>query len=219
MGQIPYDCPHEGCGTKQSAINLIASMGRVVDVNTPVTIGTVFGICTNCKRGLIFEVKNAQGRSFLAPEKHSGIQFANEYLIFRVFPEPVKATIVENLPESVRKPFTEAEEMYAAGMFGSVGAIYRKVIERTLKDKSPDEQGSLFKRIQALEQSNGLPNSLIELLNSIRFLGNDALHADDPTDEEIKSARDFTTLFLVYVYELPARIIDAGKAREDRKAT
>lgn len=73
----------------------------------------------------------------------------------------------------------------------------------------------LHQRIRALEGSKALPHSLIELLDQVKFLGNEGAHdIEDPDGEDVIRGRDFTRLFLVYLYELPTKI-EAAKERRD----
>ncbi|VDS07925.1 hypothetical protein PARHAE_01105 [Paracoccus haematequi] len=95
---------------------------------------------------------------------------------------------------------------------------YRRVMERSLRKEHPDLKGNLADRIKALEGT--LPDAIIDMANQVRFLGNDGAHdEDDPDMEDVANGRDFVRLYLVYTYELPARIARAVKAREDRKIT
>lgn len=92
--------------------------------------------------------------------------------------------------------------------------MYRKAIERTVKAKHPDGKGQLNDRIRALEKKNALPHSMIDLLDMVKFLGNDGAHDEaDPTEDEVRRGRDFAQLLLTYLWALPKQIEDAKAER------
>ncbi|OWU80718.1 hypothetical protein ATO1_08655 [Phaeobacter sp. 22II1-1F12B] len=88
--------------------------------------------------------------------------------------------------------------------------MYRRTIERTLRQIDPDQTGSLYHRIEALKDASALPQTLIDLLHRIRFLGNTAVHDDEDVDPaDVTHGREFVHLFLVYTFELPEKIRQA----------
>jgi len=92
--------------------------------------------------------------------------------------------------------------------------MYRKAVELTVKDLNPEGTGMLNARIRQLQKKEAVPDTLINLLDTVKFLGNEGAHEEDPPSaEDVERGRDFTRLFLVYSYELPARV-SAALAKE-----
>lgn len=98
----------------------------------------------------------------------------------------------------------------------SASTSYRRALELSLKHVHPEGKGTLNQRIRALEKQNAVPESLIALMDGIRFLGNDGAHEEeDPTREDVEAGRDFTTLLLTYLFELRSRVADAAERRKN----
>lgn len=123
---------------------------------------------------------------------------------------------VTGLPTNVETAFAEGERSFAAENYAAAAVMYRKAVERSVKLINPDGKGMLNQRIRELEAKNALPHSLIELMDMVKFIGNDGAHDDDdPTPEDVKQGRDFTRLLLTYLWELPEEVAKAKAAREE----
>lgn|GEM_PF-2301179 len=155
---------------------------------------------------------------FVGHEQRSGQDILRKIRITSQYPSAPLSRSIPELPEQVAKAFHEAEDTFAARHVASAAMGYRRTLERALKVLHADGKGMLDKRIRTLEKSNALPASMIDLLDSVKFLGNDAAHElEDPEPEDVETGRDFTHLFLTYVFELPARVEKARAARDQRK--
>lgn len=206
MGFISYDCPR--CGTRKSNFDLLASFGKDP---TPMSM---FGVCSNCSKGVIFDlrIKRSVGAE---PHQLMGLQFHEFFIITAIQPKPEPIGKINDLPEAVKTAYSEAEASYSNRQLSAAAVMYRKAIERTLKDRYPEIKGMLNQKIRSLEAKQALPHALIELMDMVKFLGNDGAHDDDdPTPEEVERGRDFARLFLTYTYELPARIAAAKRERK-----
>lgn len=141
---------------------------------------------------------------------------ANVFLAW-VSPRPQTPDTLPDLPVDVANAFNEAEDNRTGKRWSSAAVMYRKAIERGLKHKFPEGKGMLNARIRDLEGKNALPHSLVELLDEVKFLGNDGAHDDDPTAADVAAGAEFTRLFLTYTFVLPAQIAAAQSARLARK--
>lgn len=135
--------------------------------------------------------------------------------ILETFPQAPKGELVDSLPDPVSDALREAEENFLDRRLRASAFGYRQTIERALKLTYPVEgsnRPSLYSRIENLKGT--LPQSLIELLHEVRFLGNEGVHEmEDPSFEDVKAGREFTRLFLTYTYDLPVRIAAARQSR------
>ena len=74
----------------------------------------------------------------------------------------------------------------------------------------------LFKRINTLEERRLITPAMKEWAHKIRLDGNEATHEEDEdfSSEQAKLMKEFTELFLIYSFTLPARIAASNKATE-----
>ncbi|WCE67977.1 DUF4145 domain-containing protein [Sulfitobacter faviae] len=123
--------------------------------------------------------------------------------------------VIGDLPPSIELTFAEAEANYVDGRMMSASIMYRKTVELAVRDLNPEGKGMLNARIRALQKEEAVPDTLIKLLDTVKFLGNEGAHDDEPpSPEDVERGRDFTRLFLVYSYELPARV-EAALAKDE----
>ncbi|MFG6566672.1 DUF4145 domain-containing protein [Sulfitobacter sp. 1A13679] len=209
MGTVPFDCPHVGCLTKTVGLELMYS-------HSPSGVkGSTFGFCPVCQKGVILYLEWKNRKAVGEAHKLSGSQFWENYRIIDSAPTPPARDVVANLPDKIGMVFDEAEANFADGRHMSAATMYRKSIELTLKDLNPEGKGMLNARIRALQKEEAVPDTLIKLLDTVKFLGNEGAHDDEPpSPEDVERGRDFTRLFLVYSYELPARV-EAALAKDE----
>lgn len=207
MGTVPFDCPHPGCLTK--------NIGLVTHYVVPIENGAanLFGSCPVCNRGVLLFIR--AGRDGVTNAvKYSGSSFFQNYAITGSAPTAPTLEAVSDLPPKIQQTFSEAEANFVDGRMVSAAIMYRKAVELTVKDLHPDGKGMLGARIRALQKKEAVPDTLIALLDTVKFLGNEGAHDEDPpSPEDVERGRDFTRLFLVYSYELPARV-EAALTRE-----
>ena len=204
MGTVPFDCPHVGCLTKSVGVVLTASHSRGGKS------GSTYGHCPVCHKGIILFLRWISGGPIGTAHAQETETFFNYYEIIDSAPKPPARDVVSNLPPRIATVFDEAEANFADGRHMSAATMYRKSIELTLKDLNPDGKGMLNARIRALQKEEAVPDTLIKLLDTVKFLGNEGAHDDEPPSaDDVERGRDFTRLFLVYSYELPARIASA----------
>lgn len=213
--QLVIDCPHAGCGSR----NIAADVAAITPINN--LNCNVFVTCNACQQGVALQVGSRKANAASPENIHAADmdRFRREYVIHRMFPRRPTPEAIESLPAQVRSAYMQAEEAFTSGSLGLAAAMaYRATIERTLRHLDPAGQGTLYRRIEAMNGT--LPAGLIDLLHEVRFLGNDAAHEDeDPSAEDVAAGRDFTRLFLLYMFELPERVNAALARRAAREET
>lgn len=185
--------------------------------------GSMHSICRICELPVIFRFIVRRQNS---PDPHEAdAKFFDpdslvfSYQIVGTWPAPDGTKKIKDLPPNVASAFDEAEESLIAGRVSAAAVMYRKAIERTVKAIHPDGKGLLNDRIRQFEREDRVPPAMIDLMDMVKFLGNDGAHDDvDPTKEDVERGRDFARLFLTYVWELPARIEEAKAAKEAKAA-
>ncbi|WP_347311388.1 DUF4145 domain-containing protein [Defluviimonas sp. SAOS-178_SWC] len=209
MGQLRFDCPHAGCRTNSSAFTTLNES----------PIGNqrwhVFAVCASCRHTIIVEATGNHPSE--KPSQFGHAEFAKRFSVTAIWPEPPKLSVVEHLDEEIRATYDEAEACYADGHSRAAAMAYRATIELALKNLNPEGKGMLAARIRAMKGT--LPDGLIDLLNHVKFLGNEAAHAGAPDIDDLKAGRDFTRLFLTYTFELPARVQAAVDRRVASEAS
>lgn len=137
-------------------------------------------------------------------------------------PEPYAS---ESLPKKVRKSLLDAEHTLINGIPRVARGEFRIVLDVATKEILADnadavtgkKPNSLYERIKFLAENSLLTPSLAEWADGIRSITNPDLHdCEDVLPREAEEIANFTRLFLIYVFELPAEVAEA-KAEADRK--
>jgi hypothetical protein len=110
-----------------------------------------------------------------------------------------------NLPEPVVNAFKEAIICHANNCYVASAIMVRKTLEELCRDRKA-EGDNLKKRIAALGNSVVLPKELLDGLDDLRLLGNDAAHIESETfnqigEEEVETGIEFTKEVLKAVYQ------------------
>ncbi len=208
MTSIKEYCPY--CASSSAAFELLHDTQSKADSRYWYSLAR----CGVCKEVALVKFMDkvvgiGSSQSFPPSEYGRGNVVEERYKTMALYPEVTASDIPEDLPENVRTSFAEAEAAYAQNLFSSAAACYRKSIERAVKHLHPNGKGTLNARIRELEKNGLLPKTLIDLLDRVRILGNLSVHEDDvdPSREDCTVARDFSRLFLVYTYSLPAKVL------------
>ena len=184
-------------------------------------------VCFNCGESIGCDVIYADKKAINGKEKYiflgkcplcgypavaiaSQTQIHNEFLIEEVFPKMTIPDTPKDLPAKVEKLYNEFKNVY----FGKKGktvmtitAVGRMVLEAVLKDISKTNEGSLLALIKKLVDECVIPKSLYDVAQSVRVLGNKAIHEFD--DIGIEDADDiwvFVNVFIEYIYVLPKKV-------------
>ena len=111
----------------------------------------------------------------------------------------------ERIPENVLNTFQEAIVSHSNNCFVASAIMIRKTLEEICKDRAASGK-NLYKRLENLGSKIVIPNELIEGMQELRLLGNDAAHIESNTFEEIgknevEISIEFTKEILKAVYQ------------------
>ncbi len=111
----------------------------------------------------------------------------------------------ERIPDRIKHSFDEALICHGNNCFIASAIMIRKTLEEICVDKS-SEGKNLFNRIENLKSKIVLPKELIDGMQELRLLGNDAAHIEANTfeqigKEELEISIEFTKEILKAVYQ------------------
>ena len=89
-----------------------------------------------------------------------------------------------DLPRPVVQAFEEAITCHANNCYIASAIMVRKTLEELCRDRNA-EGGNLKKRIAALGNKVVLPQELLDGIDDLRLLGNDAAHIESKTYDQI----------------------------------
>lgn len=124
----------------------------------------------------------------------------------------------ENIPANVLNSFEEAIACHASSCFIASALMVRRTLEEVCLDKQAQGK-NLKERIKALESKIVVPKELLEAMDELRLLGNDAAHIEAQTfgkvsEEELEIAIEFTKELLKALYQYTGLL---GKLRALKK--
>ena len=114
----------------------------------------------------------------------------------------------EKLPPTVLKTFEEAISCHAGGLFISAAIMVRRTLEEVCAERQA--QGKDLKhRIADLRSKIVIPQELLDAMDELRILGNDAAHIeakeyDNISEAEVSIAIHFTKEILKSLYQYSA---------------
>jgi hypothetical protein len=113
-----------------------------------------------------------------------------------------------DLPTNVVAAFDEAIKCHAQACYVAAAIMVRKTLEEVCHERGASG-GSLKARIKALGKTVVLPQELLDGLDDLRLLGNDAAHIESQVfsqvgEEEVEIAIDVTKEILKAVYQYGA---------------
>jgi hypothetical protein len=199
-------CPHCGhIGTFLTVgIHDINTTKRVTHNNRVVVMPEHFlGVrrCPNEKcRGHLFFIADDQ-RNILLTSPSESIPFDKE-----------------NIPKNVLNAFEEAIKCHSISCFVASAIMIRKTLEQICIDRGASGK-NLYTRLQDLGNRILIPKELLEGMNELRLLGNDAAHIEAQTfnevgKEEIEVSLDFAKEILKAVYQYDSLLQKLKKLKE-----
>jgi len=113
-----------------------------------------------------------------------------------------------NIPATVQSAFEEAIKCHAQSCFVASAIMVRKTLEELCRDRGA-AGGNLKERIKALGTKVVLPQELLDGLDALRLLGNDAAHIESQEyakvgKEEVEVGIEFAKEVLKAVYQYSA---------------
>jgi len=123
-----------------------------------------------------------------------------------VFPGPLPAEDIPNLPDDVKGAWTEARRAYSVGAHTASKIMCRKILMHLAVDKAGSAPGRSFvDYINDLQAQNYIMAGLQPVVDQVRSRGNKANHElPASTQHEALVTLTITQHLLIGVYQLPA---------------
>ena len=189
-------CPHCGNKTSHVVTSQTSSREKVYDTN-----GEFIGefdnyfyltACKTCNEICLFsdwELSDNPGN-------------LNEAVPFY----PYKRKLAEAVPKEIRKSYEEAKKVEKISP-NAFAVLTRRSLELLCKDQKA-KGNNLKEQISDLSAKGNIPSTLIEMADTLRFLGNIGAHEIefDFEKSETQAMDDFLVAMLEYVYVAPNKI-------------
>lgn len=175
-----------------------------------------FYVCPNCDHGFVVEYIHrtpiGRGNSY-SPSTCEGNAIKRGFSIHAIHPKPKEPTVPFSIPDDLVGDYQEAERNFTLTNFKSAGLMFRTILDRVTQKEATDKTiGKLINRIDHLAEQGIITNKLKELAHCIREDGNIANHEDQGfVQEQARQMKEFTRLFMTYVYTLPILVEEAHK--------
>lgn len=197
---IATRCPH--CGYFGTFLSTTACLG-IYGINGTIEyyLGIKYCPNTNCN-GHLFYIKDNSGK------------------ILQTFPSDTIPFDKENVPEKVLTAFQESVLCHSNSCFISSAIMIRKTLEEICVDRGATGN-NLKDRLKNLGTRILIPKELIDGMDDLRLLGNDAAHIEAKTfseigKEEIEISIEFTKEILKAVYQYE-NLLDKLKKLKGKK--
>lgn len=133
------------------------------------------------------------------------VVFTNNQTLTTTFPKARLDFDGSNIPAPVLAAFTEAITCHAEDCFIAAAIMIRKTLEEICHDRNVSAP-NLKKRLEALGQTLLIPAELIQAMDELRLLGNDAAHIESQTfakvsKDEVEIGIEFTKEILKATYQ------------------
>jgi hypothetical protein len=187
-----------------------------VDSNKQTNIGTVTTTCPHCGHLATFNQSGTDidigdnyicGQRMCSNEKCRGHLFIiskNNELVFQYPPLRIPFD-KENIPISILDTFEEAITCHSEKCYVASAIMIRRTLEEVCEERGAKGK-DLNERIKDLQSKIVLPKELLEAMDELRLLGNDAVHIEaktfnDISEDEINVAITFTIEILKALYQ------------------
>ncbi|MCM0626688.1 DUF4145 domain-containing protein [Lysinibacillus sp. OL1_EC] len=174
--RLTYNCGY--CGSKVSPANVLPAF----DFAYPRNILGVVAICTACNKPSYLN-----NREQVPSEKYG------KDVMF--------------LPEDIQSIFEEAKKCYMVGAWTAASLICRKILMNISVLKGAKEGKSFISYVDFLEEKGYIPPDGRSWVDEIRKQGNEATHEiHQIREEDALEILDFTTMLLIFMFELPGKM-------------
>ena len=197
--QFSSHCPR--CRTKRAGFSVLMKE-RFSEVSS--CFYETLAVCGVCNKAVVACFRDPHGRAQL--------QTANlhECRLAYLLPKPPESGAPRHTPDNIGSFFKQGVSSLNAGNHDAAGAMFRKTLDTCLKDKFPDIEGRLEKRIKRAAEDHKLTPALADWAHHIRLEGNEASHGGEPyKEEQAREVKTFTELVLMYLYMLPGMLEEA----------
>ena len=197
------------------------------EVNSPQDIGytpgesfskdyLILGVCPSCCEKIVFLARNITDvNKLLTTFGHINLDVLEKKgLIRRIFPVGSIRNCPQEVPEEIKKDFSEASQTIDFSINASA-ALSRRCLQNILRNHFGVKEKTLFEEIKKVK--NKLPNYISEQLAILRVVGNFAAHPDKDQntgficDAEVGEAElclDILELLFDHCFVNPAKSID-----------
>jgi hypothetical protein len=133
--------------------------------------------------------------------------------IMRTYPEPPRIDAPEHTPPPIAKAFRQGFGSLNRQEYEPCVMLMRKVLDLTIKEKNPESNGVLAKRLAQSFEKGLITSDMAEWAKVIKGFGNGAAHdADDIPEDVAREMTYFTEMLLMYLYTLPGMLDARRKA-------
>lgn len=198
------DCPHCGAGDiAMRAIDVVSTM----DIKS-----TAMFSCNRCREILCISYLHPVRKGdwvlgSIAGDFDTVAHDTNSTLI-RQYPASDKLEAPKSVSQVVERAFIQGLDNARRGYADAAASMFRKALDAATRELDQSSAGKpLARRIDLLAESGRLTPDLKEWAHLIRLDGNQGVHDDEELSaEEIEQLKDFTELFLIYAFTLPAQV-------------
>ena len=137
------------------------------------------------------------------------------YHVIGQYPKPETIEAPKHVPDEIAEHYREATAILRGSHFTGATMMLRTVLELAVSDLMPGTGGRkkpLIHSIDALAGQSVLTPDMQNLAHLVRLDGNKAAHGEGADESTAKELHEFTELFLIYMYTLPARIKERSDA-------
>ena len=210
--ELATDCPY--CRMLNTGFRLRATFDIRRNSN-PGKHWLTWWICNRCSNGITVKL-DYKGNSH-DPVKVQG-DIKQQFYVESIDPRLSVSRAPDHVPQEISSNYSEAIAAIHHRLYTPAGMTLRKALERATLALAPQQPVSnsfrnktLLARIESLRSQRVITEGLCELAQQIRAIGNSAAHDDDDLDKEgAEQLREFTELFLIYTFTLPARVKSAA---------
>lgn len=208
MAYFFADCPR--CGALGITLEVDLSRQVETDDSNQTYRVEMFCVCRDCRQTSIFSCDVEFGNSMPG----TNINNLENYEHFSV-PQPVTANLpLIDVPEGVEgaiaSAFRQGGQCKRLGLYDAAGAMLRKTLDlatkEILKRHELSEVPVLAKRIDKLADEGIIPKRMKEFAHRVRVDGNEAVHGDTFSSEEVEDLEILATEFLRQTFESDARL-------------
>lgn len=218
-------CPH--CSAENATFHVFGArphreQGFNPHGHNESVIAATCGVCQGpiCARA----TETVAGRSFSSFRERvlslvSSLATVEElnFVLWDFHPADTGGRVPDHLPPAVEKSLLQAEKNFASEHCEDAAAImYRRALEAALKDRYPEQKGTLAARIDKAVANGELPRSIGEWAHEVRLVGNEAAHDEEGVQRvDLADARNFVDAILRYLFSLPGMVAQRRERRED----
>ncbi len=201
MAYLVMKCPY--CGVNRMAMNVLRSSLTSLDDSGRARHNVMIE-CPGCRKALVVEMT---GIGLASPEDAVGDVIQEDFRLMSL--HLLDADVPEHLDSGVADDYKEAVNNLNSGSYTSAGIMFRRVLEQATLVLDPSlHADSLNVRIRKLAEASIISEELRESADIIRLQGNTAAHDSRErfTEVQARHLHEFTELFLIYTFTLPAKI-------------